>query len=127
VTPKALLTRLFSVCFAGAILFALVVFVRAGSSSPPSKTMPLTVGWSGLALSIANDDVPAGTAVTIYLNGRPPDGYIYQGTLPAPGNTLRIPLSSFLLKDGTRFNPITHAVTRVWIGGDGYDFVAYGK
>lgn len=114
-----------------ALLAIVLVFVvigalnNSGPSKAPAKSMGIHVAWNAVALQITNDTVPAGTELIVYLNDTPPSGYKYTGQMPAPGEVTRLPLTQFVRKDGTRFNPLTTAVTVAWVGGGGYDYASY--
>ena len=45
--------------------------------------------------------------------------------MPRLRDSVRIPLSTFTQKDGTRFNPFATAVTVIWVGGGGYDYRSF--
>lgn len=98
---------------------------NGGGTSAPSKTLPVTVRWSPLAIEITNAGAPAGQELVVYVNGNPPFTYKATAAMPPIGQSVQIPLRTFTLKDGTRFNPIATAVTVVWVGGGGYDYSSF--
>jgi hypothetical protein len=90
--------------------------------------MDVEVAWGFNSIGIKNTgsaDV-VGQNITVYLNSAPPFAYKAERPAPAVGETVLIPLSDFV-KDGSRFDPRTHAVSEAWVGGAGYDYVAYRK
>lgn len=118
----------------GAALLGLIVLVGiAGQFSTPSApskgTQKVGVRWSGLSVQITNTGSAdaAGGELIVYLNGTPPSAYKATSTMPALGESVELPLTMFVMKDGTRFNPIEKAVTTAWVGGGGYDYASYTK
>ena len=109
--------------FGGIGLIGIVMAVTVPTPSQ-SKMFEITVAWSGLALKITNTGSAeaAGSPFTAYINGTPPFTYKAEATMPAVGESVQILLNRFVAKDGARFNPLTHAVTVAWIGGNGYDY-----
>jgi hypothetical protein len=99
---------------------------HAGGSSRASNVMQFDVRWGLEALSLTNtgSSKAEGKMMTILLNGMPPFCYKAEWRAPKVGETARIPLNVFV-KQTRRFDPHTQAVTEVWIGGAGYDFVQY--
>jgi hypothetical protein len=97
------------------------------ADAPPkqSKVADVSIAYNEVAVEITNDGSPNWTTAEIYLNGSPPFSYKATVVAPAVGKSVRIPLASFVKKDGTRFNPLTHAVTEIWVGGNGFDFKQY--
>jgi hypothetical protein len=97
--------------------------------SAPSKTLKVSIAWSSTELSVRNDASPeaTGRTVRIYLNDSPPFTYRADVAMPAVGQNVRLPLLQFIKKDGERFSPLKWAVTEAWIGGDGYDYVKFGR
>jgi hypothetical protein len=115
-----------AVLAAGALTILAALFTGGGSSKDaPSKTIPVSVRWSPLAIEITNVGAPAGQELVAYINGNPPFTYKAVATMPPIGQSVQIPLRTFTLKDGTRFNPIATAVTVVWVGGGGYDYSSF--
>ncbi len=119
-------------CLVALILSAAVVWIIAessdlGTSSKPKKTMAVSVSWGNTTLQVKNTGTPdiAGKSVVVYVNGMPPFTYKSVCAGPAVGESVQVPLNSFVKRDGTRFNPYAHAVTEAWIGGSGYDYVQF--
>jgi hypothetical protein len=108
------------------ILIALArVDMRAPEGGAPRKTRDVHVAWSSSAVEIINNSTPAGSEITVYINGMPPATYRADVRMLAVGETVRIPLREFVTRGGDRFDPIAEAVTVVWVGGDGFDFEPY--
>ena len=99
----------------------------ARASSKTSKTLDVDVAVSRTALEITNvgSGEVAGRKLVVYIDGQPPFTYKTVFTLPRLRDSVRIPLSTFTQKDGTRFNPSGTAVTVIWVGGGGYDYVSF--
>jgi len=120
------------VAIVGGLLVLLVVVINlAGGSSPatPQKLLDVSVRQGAGAIEITNAG-PGGVAgqeLIVYINGSPPFTFKATATMPAIGQSVRIPLMAFTQKDGTRFNPIATAVTVIWVGGGGYDYRSFGK
>ncbi|MDD5520846.1 MAG: hypothetical protein PHI84_08525 [Kiritimatiellae bacterium] len=97
------------------------------NASKPHKTMMIEVASGNHEITIKNTGSPdiAACAITVYLNGTPPFTYAATFTAPSVGESVSIPLSSFINKDGKRFNPISYAVTEAWVGGSGYDYAKF--
>lgn len=113
-------------------LLLLIVIAALNSPSTPSSstnTLHVTVRNSMSAIEITNKGSAEaeGQEVIVYINGSPPFTYKATATMPPLGQSVRIPLITFTEKDGTRFNPIATAVTVVWVGGGGYDYVNFGQ
>ena len=96
-------------------------------SQSTQKTLNVTVAQGQSALQITNDGSgdAAGGEIIVYINGSPPFTYKATSTVPPLGQHVQIPLRTFTLNDGTRFNPITTAVTVIWVGGGGYDYRSF--
>lgn len=121
------------------LLYALVGFVALyalavmgsntpRSSAPPTKaTLDVKVGWNSSELSVTNVSAPAGGEMIVYINGTPPFTFKAVRTVPAQGESIRIPLREFVAKGGDRFNPIAKAVTMAWVGGGGFDYQSFGR
>lgn len=117
-------------CLVGIVLLVLIFVGIVGSldsNTEPSKTMSVEVSWGPKFVQIKNTENAdiSGKAVAVYVNGMPPFAHKAVCTGPDLGKAVRLPLSSFVKKNGERFNPYTHAVTEVWVGGAGYDFSSY--
>jgi hypothetical protein len=99
----------------------------SGAAAGIDKTLDVKVDWNSSVLRITNTGAEAavGRTVTAYINGNPPSAYKATAPLPAVGQSVSVPLREFVLKSGERFNPISHAVTVAWVGGDGYDYQSY--
>jgi hypothetical protein len=91
------------------------------------KTLDAKVAWSSMAVEVTNVSEPTGTELVVYINGTPPFAYKATSTLPRAGESVQIPLSQFVNRDGDRFNPFAKAVTVAWVGGGGYDYAKYEK
>jgi len=92
-----------------------------------AKTMNIkvSIGMYDIAVrNISTSDV-SGKTITVYINGDPPFTYNTYCIAPSVGESIDISLRDFTYK-GERFNPETQAVYRVWVGGAGYDYKAYG-
>jgi hypothetical protein len=90
-----------------------------------SKTPVVSIAHNSTAIELTNDGTPDWKTAEVYINGSPPFTYKATVAAPAVGQAVRIPLASFVKKDGERFNPATHALTEIWVGGGGYDFQSY--
>ncbi len=110
-----------------AVIVVMIVVSRATAPpTPPSKTLNASVSWSAVALQVKNSDPAAvGQELIIYINGTPPFAYRADSRVPAVGESVHLPLSRFVKKNGDRFNPLQKAVTEVWVGGGGYDYVRF--
>jgi len=93
------------------------------------KTMSVGIDIGTYALTVRNRSTSGivDRTITLYVNGTPPGGF--KGTCygPAVGQEVIVPLNTFIKKNGTRFNPVTHAVTTIWIGGAGYDYAKFTR
>lgn len=110
------------------ILGAIVFGAIAGRQDVrPSKTLKIKVSWNAAELAITNaaSTDAVGKEMILYVNGAPPFTYRANTQVPAVGETVRVPLNEFVTKGGDRFNPITQAVTIVWVGGGGYDYASF--
>jgi hypothetical protein len=113
---------------AGLATLAMIVSIASAPGKPStSKTYNVKLAWSALELQITNpaDSAAIGRPLTVYINGTPPFTYRADTTMPAVGESVRIPLNEFVTKGGDRFNPVTQALTVVWIGGGEYDYQSY--
>ena len=125
---------------AGVVIFLavaiIVTFAIALSSSDSGskkkksyRTLKVDVS-SGIELvTIKNTGSPeaSGKTIDVYVNGQPPFTFKSSCKMPAVGGSVTVPLRTFIKKDGSRFNPDTHAVTELWVGGGGYDYTPFGK
>jgi hypothetical protein len=114
------------------VVFLIILVNAVGStngSSASSKTLNVTVrhGMGAVEITNAGSGEAVGQDLIVYLNGDPPFTYKATATVPLLGQSVRMPLYTFTQKDGTRFNPITTAVTVIWVGGGGYDYRSFGK
>jgi hypothetical protein len=95
----------------------------SSSSTSSSRIMNASIGASAFVLRITNNDPAAvNHEVIVYLNGTPGFTFKASGTMPAVGQSVTIPLSSFT-HNGDRFDPRTMAPDYAWVGGGGFDFV----
>lgn len=101
--------------------------IGAKESEKPKQLLSVRVAWSDTELVLTNVGAPETHTTTIYLNGTPPNAYKATVPMPANGQQLRIPLRSFVDRNGQRFSPLTQAVTIAWVGGDGFDYASYQK
>ena len=115
----------------GFLVFVVVVNLPKNESTPAPaererKLMDIGVKALPDMLVLRNNGSPEiiGKAVTIYINGMPPFTFKKEVAGPAIGEVVLIPLSDFIKKDGTRFDPHAAAVVETWVGGAGFD---YGK
>lgn len=113
--------------FVVTVIVAMLATPKTTMSSQAKKTIDLTVSVNRVELFVGNetDGVGGDRDVDVYINGTPPFTYHARATTPTPGNHITLRLDEFVKKDGIRFNPITQAVTEVWIGGNGYDYQSY--
>ena len=111
----------------GAAIAVIIIIAFNSDSNKPHKTMSVAIEHSRETLQIKNVGTPdiEGQTMVVYINGTPPFAYKTACSAPAIGQTVRIPLTSFVKKDGERFNPLSYAVTEVWVGGAGYDYESY--
>lgn len=115
-----------------AIMVLIVVLAFMGqSSSTPAKTMrPLQVSvrWGMTTMEITNDNSPeaVGGEMIVYLNGTPGLTFRADTTVPRLHAGVTLPLNTFVYH-GDRFNPLTQAPEKAWIGGGGYDYQGFGK
>lgn len=117
----------YAVLALGAVTVVTAV-VRSGNAptqAAEGKTLDVRVSWSRTTLAVTNVSAPAGREMTVYLNGQPPFTYRATTTVPAAGQTVRLALNDFTMKDGTRFNPFGLAVTEAWVGGGSYDYAKF--
>jgi hypothetical protein len=122
------------VAIGGVCLMALVIGGLSSPSSTPGakpselNTLKVSVAWSASAVEITNkgSKEAAGHQMTVYINGTPPFAFEAEAPVPTLGESVRIPLMSFV-KTGERFNPVTQAVYVAWVGGHGYDYCSFGK
>jgi hypothetical protein len=107
--------------------FVVIVLFSMASPSPPTKTLDVRVAVSGTALQVTNtaSSDAVGNEMRVYINGNPPFTYRADTTVPAVGESVELPLMGFTQKDGERFNPFSHRVTIVWVGGGGYDYRSF--
>ena len=116
-----------------ALLLAVVIFLITAAisdldtSNNPQKTMSVAVSWGNTysQIKIIGSSYILGKDVEVYLNDMPPFTYKAVCIGPGVGKTVRVPLNTFVKEDGLRFNPKTHAVSEVWIGGAGYDYIKF--
>ncbi len=89
------------------------------------KLLNATISATAIDLRVQNHDTFDWHDTQIYLNGQP--GFTYHYTLDTlkAGESVSIPLISFD-NDGKRFQPLEYKVTKVWIGGGGFDYHSYG-
>jgi hypothetical protein len=102
-----------------------------GTGKPPKETKTLAVAVENnrnqvILKNVATPEA-AGKIIDVYINGMPPFTYKAQCIYPSVGEKVSVNLDDFTEKNGTRFNPRSHAVTEVWVGGAGYDYKAFGK
>ncbi len=74
-------------------------------------------------LTVINTGTPDWKRMTVYINGRPPLGYKWEGAAPTGlgiSGSMTIPLGEFK-KDGVAFSP-QEKVWNISVGGEGYDY-----
>lgn len=111
----------------GALVGLSALLSNDTAPTTPAKTLDVRVSWSRTELEITNVSAPTGLQAVVYLNGTPPFTYQAGVELPAPGKSSRFALNDFTTKNGERFNPLTTAVTVVWVGGGGYDYKQFSR
>jgi hypothetical protein len=119
------------IVFWSAIVFAGFIFMgfllsECEKSATPSGTARGTphvrVGANDVVLRVTNESTQDWNEMVIYLNGRPPFTYKWEGRAPAIGESTTIPLREFAKDNGERFDGYRMKVLEVWIGGGGYDY-----
>ena len=112
-----------------AIVVIGVVNTAIDSGKPPpaksgnaGRRVNVGIEISSMAVRLTNNGSPDWTQAEVYLNGMPPFTFKATATAPPVGQSITIPLVQFVDRDGNRFNPLTKAVTSVWVGGSGYDY-----
>lgn len=96
------------------------------TNTPKAGSSPLIkLSYDDTSITISNEGSEDWNEAVVYINGDPP--FTFKATMAAPkvGKSLRINLGQFIKKDGERFNPSTHALTVIWVGGNGFDFEKY--
>ena len=108
----------------------LVTFAMAAAAmfaadvKPETKAPDANLATSDTELEVTNLSTKPWPEMEIYLN-EVPGGFKYRCPAPAVGAKVRIQLVRFVDKKGLRYNPATHGLKSVWIGGSGRDFVAF--
>ncbi|MEP6821018.1 MAG: DUF4339 domain-containing protein [Chthoniobacterales bacterium] len=107
----------------GLFVVFIVIGMKNDSPSSSSRGKPdARVGADRFALRVTNTGSEGWRELIVYINGTPPFTYKWEGTAPAVGKTVSIPLNEFATKDGERFDPLRRKLTEAWVGGDGYDY-----
>jgi len=110
--------------FVALVIVGLALPDHPSPAAHQNNTVKTSIHASQFELEFTNDGTADWTEAVIYINGAPP--FTYKQTTPAPpvGESRTVRLADFV-KNGDRFNPISQAVTEVWIGGSGHDFECY--
>lgn len=97
---------------------------RSNTPNPPD----VTVSFTSHTLLVTNQGAHGWTDMTIYVNGLPTignNGYKWTGPAPAIGETKTVPLTSVAKDSGERFDPTRFRVTKIAVGGGGYDYATF--
>jgi ribosomal protein L40E len=111
----------------GLLVIGSVLSSIESESRPPSKNIQASLSTMGDDyLMIRNTGSEDWLSVDVYINGMPP--FTYRTTIELEaGKSGKVSLRDFSKKNGERFNPDTHRVVEVWIGGGGYNYQKFGK
>lgn len=107
--------------------FFLAVFLAAFSSifaaepARDTKAPDVDIAVGETELEVTNLTTKPWPEMEIYLN-EVPDGFKLRVPAPAIGAKVRLQLARFVDKKGNRYNPQTHGIVKLWIGGSGRDF-----
>jgi hypothetical protein len=111
-------------------VIAVVVFIAvsvseretSGEKYSTLSAPRVRVGVNDLILRVTNEGTENWSEMVIYLNGRPPFTYKWEGPTPAIGQSVTIPLREFVKENGERFDAYRMKAVEAWIGGSGHDY-----
>jgi len=119
----------------GGLIWFLISFTESEQSKVNKPSAPPSRGTvhAGFAvigdsrLEIRNRDHQDWPQLEVFVNSDPPFGFSAAIRPLKVGETATYRLNDFAKdSDGERFNPFTHKVLKVWIGGNGFDYQSYG-
>jgi hypothetical protein len=92
-------------------------------------TVNASISHDDYTIRIRNADTKDWPPLNAYINPGfwgPLSGYGVRLPTLEMGGKIDVPLNQFTKDNGERFNPYAYKVTKLWIGGDNYDYVEFG-